>query len=824
MSSDAVIDLNPYVSPYAYWTHATDPQSSLPVPGIGAHLFAFFCEPGRNPAGAKLSALELFAKPAVSGAEERRADVVTVILYNSPEPRGEVVFEGRLNWRGDVARIELPGVPALAASVRCHWKHPVCVSPYQLHPEPWAVSFGLFDGAKWFGRRLSADRRPMPEPPVKPMLEIGKLEPKSSSNALRAWQDGHFAHFESDVLKVSFSLIRPRTSYLAWDLFGTKRLSRNFLVDKHAAFGSGPMVRDLGSFSPPMHWGGNVEVVGNSVRYTDLTCHDGLSLDAIWTIEPDGIHVEMKQRNDRARTLLDAASWRFVWDGTRTYSLATLAEPVWGESRNGMTKPRGGWHAVSQGTLSFDLRGEGQHHCENLGFFGHKAMSDFQVGGKCEPFGPVTFQLGAHSASISMKLTNIEPSMMKESAKNADVHTGVRRAWGTMFAFRPEHGGFSNNAHSANCNHVQSWPADVMCYTATSADGVVPSMLSLMRHTIDLALRGGPGCASQFETMLDSATSLVIAAGRCHQVDRDQKWLTNLWPWLRRAVVYVLDNIDETGMYTSKLRSGNSVPYGSPHPPSSNAWDCVGFGHHDGYGGTLGYRALKCGVALARDAGDAELSSRCDVAAQMIRGAFAKDLFNPKTGWLAGWRSRDGQLHDPACWYVTAAAACYDMLDDNQARDMLGKLEEARIARRITDFHFGIPTQWDPIPLADTRIESYDRPFACGGDFVPTRTDGADTYGIFTNGGAALGFAHYYLRALSKYGFTHTADQICTQLEESLDDALFDGPPGDGCEAYSLDGMKTGYEGTLVTLFGIVVPIAQHRGWIKTLEPEWWPE
>ena len=68
-----------------------------------------------------------------------------------------------------------------------------------------------------------------------------------------------------------------------------------------------------------------------------------------------------------------------------------------------------------------------------------------------------------------------------------------------------------------------------------------------------------------------------------------------------------------------------------------------------------------------------------------------------------------------------------------------------------------------------------------------------------------------------------TADAICDAMLASFDNATFDGAPFDGCEVWTQDGMKCGYEGTLTTVLGVVVAIAQHRGWVAPLEPEWWP-
>ena len=68
-----------------------------------------------------------------------------------------------------------------------------------------------------------------------------------------------------------------------------------------------------------------------------------------------------------------------------------------------------------------------------------------------------------------------------------------------------------------------------------------------------------------------------------------------------------------------------------------------------------------------------------------------------------------------------------------------------------------------------------------------------------------------------------TADRICDQLLDSFDRGVFDGCLN-GAECYTLDGMRSGYEGTLAHSYHVLLAIAQHKGWIKPLVPEWWPQ
>ena len=69
----------------------------------------------------------------------------------------------------------------------------------------------------------------------------------------------------------------------------------------------------------------------------------------------------------------------------------------------------------------------------------------------------------------------------------------------------------------------------------------------------------------------------------------------------------------------------------------------------------------------------------------------------------------------------------------------------------------------------------------------------------------------------AKHGIAPTADRVCTRLLESFDRGLFEGCLN-GAEMHAWDG-----EVTLTHIYPVLPAIAQHKGWIDRLEPEWWP-
>ena len=238
--------------------------------------------------------------------------------------------------------------------------------------------------------------------------------------------------------------------------------------------------------------------------------------------------------------------------------------------------------------------------------------------------------------------------------------------------------------------------------------------------------------------------------------------------------------------------------------------DMVGFGHMDAYVNAWTYRALRNGEALLKATGDTALAARCREAADGMRAPYAALLINPETGWVAGWRSRDGELHDAAYLWVNGFACAFGVIGHREAKRALGGLERLRHKMGLDRLPFGPPVCLWPIPEADQ-----PRHVSAGATASQMET--------FCNGSMVPAEAEYYIRALSVHGFKTAARKIARDMEEGfLSDAVSPGI-SEGAEFFSWDGMACGYEGTFGPNFGAMYALAIERGLFKPPEPEWWP-
>jgi len=387
----------------------------------------------------------------------------------------------------------------------------------------------------------------------------------------------------------------------------------------------------------------------------------------------------------------------------------------------------------------------------------------------------------------------------------------LRRYWSSAYScFRPEYGGFSNHAAAVNCHVNQHGPLEIAAHNRSlvlsRGHSRVFKPLELMRFTVERALLDGGGYGYHRNLYLDSDPVLVAAAGRIMQVDPDLAWLERIEPGLLDALERMEASISEEGLVVCRDLSGNSGSFRW----SSNAMDVVGFGHIDGYVNALCYRALRNAAAMLQMIGKPDRAGRCRRLAAGIRAAYAPALLNPDTGWVAGWRSRDGALHDYAFLWVNGPAIVFGLLDEADARRALAGLESLRQRVGPERAEFGIPHNLLPIDPQDHMLPKII------GDLQPT-------FERYTDGALGAYTLNHYIRALSTYGFKDNARRLVDEFSEGLLAGSVIGGMESGVEFHTWEGLPSGYEGTFGPNFAPLYAIAIELGVLQPTEPEWWP-
>jgi hypothetical protein len=238
--------------------------------------------------------------------------------------------------------------------------------------------------------------------------------------------------------------------------------------------------------------------------------------------------------------------------------------------------------------------------------------------------------------------------------------------------------------------------------------------------------------------------------------------------------------------------SGNSGSWNGVLRPA-NWWDTIGFGFEDAFSNALTYNALNLFVAVAEMVGKKVDADNYKHLAERLKGSYFNTFYNTKTGVLAGWKSKDGKLHDYYFVMVNSMAVYYDLVPEEKIKDVMMAIWSKMQQIGYTNFTLGIPGN-----LVSVRREDYTdlNPRWGGGE----KADGSDAFQRYENGGASLNWSYYTLKAFKKAGLKDQYEKISDGILKGIDAGSFQG----SCIAGGMtkdwktwNGECWGYEGFL---------------------------
>ena len=331
--------------------------------------------------------------------------------------------------------------------------------------------------------------------------------------------------------------------------------------------------------------------------------------------------------------------------------------------------------------------------------------------------------------------------------------------------------------------------------------------MDLVRRTVDWWLdcrtrpTGEVVAYWDYGDMLDTNPALLIAAWDYVEATGDRAWLGKRIERLEFVADYLVRrDLDDDGIIES-THSGN---YGTLKEPmrAGSCYDTINAGHKDAYCNALIYRAFKCLADLEKQLGRNSQAAKYAGRADRLKAAYVKTFYNPATGWLGWWVSKDGQLHDLSSPMINNLAICYGLVEPAQGRDILGRLWTKLEKVGFQRFDLGVP-----ITLAPVRRGDYLMGLPSGTCGVPEREDGADTFGLYLNGGCMVDDAIYAITALHIVGEGEKGDRILRAMLARQEKGVFPNGGGfqngvvnkypHGAEFFTWDGQTCGYEGHL---------------------------
>jgi Bacterial alpha-L-rhamnosidase 6 hairpin glycosidase domain len=405
--------------------------------------------------------------------------------------------------------------------------------------------------------------------------------------------------------------------------------------------------------------------------------------------------------------------------------------------------------------------------------------------------------------------------------KDKSLWRAARRGW--FNAFQPSaQWGDQGNHFSAPAgilaNNVVSDPVSCLLHVWADQALLTPRFSSdirlpnLVQRTVDWWLDNRTKPSGEViaywdhANMLDANASPLIAAWDYVEATRDRRWLARRIERLEFIAEYLVKrDVDDDGLVES-THSGNAGTLIEPMRAGS-AFDTINAGHKDAYCNALIYRAWRCLSDLEKQLKRPEQQARYARRADRLKAAYARTFLNPKTGWLAWWKSEDGELHDLSSPMISSLAICYGLIEPPQGRQVLDRLWNKIEAVGFKRFDLGVPITLTPVRRGDYLMGIS----GCG---VPTKEDGSDTFGQYLNGGCLVLDAVHLITALHIVGEGAKGDRILHAMLDRQERGVFPNGGGfqngvvneypHGAEFYTWEGQTCGYEGHLTYSFSFL--------------------
>ena len=389
----------------------------------------------------------------------------------------------------------------------------------------------------------------------------------------------------------------------------------------------------------------------------------------------------------------------------------------------------------------------------------------------------------------------------------AEKFDGYRRNYLNLFQINPRLQVIANNSCSDPCAFTLFLSSMLALKTPPLVNKL--TALDLLRMSIERYLNGMKGYGlegynseweitgtiskpdtSKHDSYLDSYPSLVISACNYIKGSNDKKWGEKYYPVIKGWMDDQMKRDHDNNGLVEDKRSGNSGAEDQAMRPA-NWWDTIGFGHEDAFSNAITYNALTLISQVAQKLNKREDALTFSRYAGKLKDSYFKTFYNPATGVLAGWKSRDGKLHDYYFLYVNSMAVYYNLVPDTQVKGVMEAMWNKMELAGFKDFSLGIPGN-----LVSIRREDYFHhdPRWGGGE----KEDGSDAFERYENGGASLNWSYFTLKALQKAGMNREFEIVSDGILSGINKGDFQG----FCSLMAKDwktwsGECWGYEGFL---------------------------
>ncbi len=600
--------------------------------------------------------------------------------------------------------------------------------------------------------------------------------------------------FKSRQLEVGFHLTRAGMSYLSLDEEGNGKTCTNLVKDAPGSYHQGIMLYPMNAApvaAPILRYAvsGTTRVIGSKIIYDIHLDEVGQHYRIEWIVGDGRLDLRIVRKADRTLYATRSSIWQLAFKSTAspTHVISSLLEG--GEA--GLVPLPIVLHAPLHGSLRIKSDSEHLKVRSNAIRAMDLTTLEFKLGEEAQPNGEYYLPAGEYKASVSMEL--IEPDLSLKPETPSVVSGALRKTLFTAFSFRPDNATLANNGVSFNCPICM----DTWSVLAKYSPDLLPDFpaMNLVRISLERWLAGGPGYTSgnlmeegvmhlAEDEYLMTGTACLLGLADYIENAGTVDWVKVYEGAIKSRLQQMKErDLDGDGLIESSYRTGTSGT-----GQWSTCWfDVISFGWKDVISNSLLYVALHKLSQSLPDLGFEELANGLEEWAFNIRTHFFSTFYNEETGWLAGWRCKEGRLHDYAFLFANGAAVNSGLIEPENARAIIEKLWKEMKRVKMPDPKLGLPGNLWNIPDEDRSDIIQGYPF-----------------GYYQNGGRTHSQSRHFLSALYRVGMIKEADWLLERLCQGMEEGLVYGANKTGIDWRYWDDRPCGYEGLLTDQFGFL--------------------
>ena len=337
----------------------------------------------------------------------------------------------------------------------------------------------------------------------------------------------------------------------------------------------------------------------------------------------------------------------------------------------------------------------------------------------------------------------------------------------------------------------------------------------LLRRSLDYWLENkvrGEGNVEAFDNYdlyLVTNPNLIVAAWDYWKASGDVEWVRKHIERLHLIADFIVRRDQNGDGLTESIQSGNR--YSLRDPDRADAWwEMVDFGGTSAWTNSQAYRAYLCMAEMLQAMGEAGGASYYRRRASRLKDAYFKTFYDPKTGWLAGWISQDGKMHDYCYTNVIGRTVAYGLVPETEAAPIMQRVVRKMHSIGFDAWDLGVPMNLIPVLRADTIQPRRLLNGQLAPDDWALSDDGTASFGkVAYNGIISPAQTLWYLLGLQTAGLHKEADRILNAMLATAEAGGFQNGVVNkgyaGAEVRRWDRGTAGYEGYLSDNYSYLV-------------------